>query len=97
MIVTTPDLLERIPFAELPKLESVIIVGGENEDVDGVRTIHYEKAFEEAAKELEIEWMDEKRASCFITHQDLLVRQKVCFMSMVQWSSKVRLVNGCLT
>lgn len=60
VIVTTPDLLERIPFAELPKLESVIIVGGENEDVDGVRTIHYEKAFEEAAKELEIEWMDEK-------------------------------------
>ncbi|MEW4097527.1 acetate--CoA ligase [Bacillus altitudinis] len=60
VIVTTPDLLERIPFAELPKLESVIIVGGEKEDADGVRTIHFEEAFEQAAKELEIEWMDEK-------------------------------------
>ena len=76
VIVTTPDLLERIPFAELPKLESVIIVGGEKEDAGGVRTIHFEEAFEQAAKELEIEWMDEKMDTCFITRQGPLVRQR---------------------
>ena len=36
VIITTPDLLERVPFEDFPKLETVIIVGGEKEEVDGV-------------------------------------------------------------
>ena len=57
VLITTSDLLERVPVDELPALKSIIIV-----DVDGVEEdgtyIDYYKHIDEMSSELDIEWMD---------------------------------------
>ncbi|WP_289142095.1 acetate--CoA ligase [uncultured Brevibacillus sp.] len=55
-IVTIPSLLPRIPVSELPALKHVILVGGADEEKEGV--VSYEAAMAEASSELEIEWVD---------------------------------------
>lgn len=56
VIVTTPQLLERVPVDELPKLETVILVG-ENVNEEGPYKDYY-KHMAQASNELDIEWVD---------------------------------------
>ncbi|QHA92906.1 acetate--CoA ligase [Bacillus sp. N1-1] len=56
VLVTTPELLERVPVDELPNLESVVLVG-ENVKEEGPY-IDFYKHFESAEKKLKIEWVD---------------------------------------
>ena len=56
VLVTTPELLERVPVDELPNLESVVLVG-ENVKEEGPYFDFY-KHFESAEKKLKIEWVD---------------------------------------
>ncbi|WP_134704272.1 acetate--CoA ligase [Ammoniphilus sp. YIM 78166] len=55
-IITTPELLKRVPVAELPALKHVILVGSEGELQEG--QVSYEAAMEAASNKLEIEWVD---------------------------------------
>ncbi|USG63811.1 acetate--CoA ligase [Brevibacillus ruminantium] len=55
-IVTTPELLPRIPVKELPHLKHVIVVGANETQEEGL--IRYEQAMSEASADLEIEWVD---------------------------------------
>ncbi|MGG1687370.1 acetate--CoA ligase [Pseudalkalibacillus sp. NRS-1564] len=56
VLVTTPELLERVPVDELPNLESVVLVGN-NVKEEGPY-IDFYKHFESAEKKLKIEWVD---------------------------------------
>ncbi len=54
-IITTPQLLERVPVALLPSLKHVILIG---DDVpDGVGHVDFYEAWRQAPEELEIEWL----------------------------------------
>ncbi len=55
-IVTTPELLKRIPVSELPSLKHVILVGDVEELQEG--QISFRDAMAEASDKLEIEWVD---------------------------------------
>ncbi|WP_059171421.1 acetate--CoA ligase [Bacillus sp. FJAT-27445] len=55
VIVTTPELLERVP-ADLPDLKYIFLVGDDVEETDKV--IDFKKRFESADKKLKIEWVD---------------------------------------
>lgn len=54
-VVTTPDLLPRIPVADIDTLEHVFVVG---EHEEGDKIVDFSEAFEDASEELEIEWVD---------------------------------------
>jgi len=56
VLVTTPDLLDRVPVDELPHLNRVIIVGNNVEEDEC--HIDFYKNMKIASKELEIEWLD---------------------------------------
>ncbi|MEH7266588.1 acetate--CoA ligase, partial [Priestia megaterium] len=56
VLVTTPDLLDRVPVDELPHLNRVIIVGNNVEEDECY--IDFYKNMKIASKELEIEWLD---------------------------------------
>lgn len=56
VIVTTPELVSRIPIDELPALEHIFIVG--EEVAEEGKLIDFNKYFSEADKQLDIEWMD---------------------------------------
>ncbi|MFS0616095.1 acetate--CoA ligase [Lederbergia ruris] len=55
-LVTTPELLERVPVEELPNLKSVFLVGKDIEESDTI--IDFNKRMAEADRNLEIEWVD---------------------------------------
>jgi len=55
VLVTTPELLERVPVKELPSLKHVVIVG----DYDG-EYINLLEKMKDASKDLEVEWVDQK-------------------------------------
>ncbi|XXM71769.1 acetate--CoA ligase [Lysinibacillus sphaericus] len=56
VLITTPELLDRVPVSELPHLKHVFLIG---EDVkeDDVH-IDFNSKFNEASDKLEIEWVD---------------------------------------
>ncbi|SOC39273.1 acetate--CoA ligase [Salinicoccus kekensis] len=56
VIVTTPELVGRIPEADLPNLEKVIVVG----EVEDENHVDFNAAFENASEEFEIEWLDKE-------------------------------------
>lgn len=56
VIVTTPELLERIPQKELPDLKTIVVVG-EGVKEEGPIVDYFSKA-EEANTDLEVEWVD---------------------------------------
>ncbi|MGW8262983.1 AMP-binding protein, partial [Bacillus sp. LR--39] len=58
VVVTTPELLERIPVDKLPHLQHVFVVGGEAEI--GTNIINYDEAAKQESTRLDIEWMDKK-------------------------------------
>lgn len=56
VLVTTPDLLERVPYDELPSLKQIFLVGDDVEEND--KFIDFKKRFAEASNQLQIEWVD---------------------------------------
>jgi acetyl-CoA synthetase len=56
VLVTTPELLERVPVDALPALKHIFIVG-ENVVEQGI-IMDYLKKFDDAKKDLQIEWVD---------------------------------------
>ncbi|KMM37368.1 acetate--CoA ligase [Guptibacillus hwajinpoensis] len=56
VLVTTPELLERVPVEELPNLESVILVGDDIKEEGPY--LDFNKHFKTADKKLKIEWVD---------------------------------------
>ncbi|MCY9091883.1 acetate--CoA ligase [Bacillus mojavensis] len=59
VVVTTPELLERIPVDKLPDLQRIFIVGGQAEK-SGTNIIHYDEVAKHESARLDIEWMDKK-------------------------------------
>ena len=57
-IVTTPDLLERVPLEKLPNLEKVFLVGDNIEETD--KFIDFNKALHNASDAFDIEWVDKE-------------------------------------
>ncbi|MRG87929.1 acetate--CoA ligase [Salinibacillus xinjiangensis] len=55
MLVTTPELLDRVPQDKLPHLKQIVLVGGMRE---GNQYIDFEQEMKQASDELEIEWVD---------------------------------------
>ncbi|GGC94432.1 acetyl-coenzyme A synthetase [Thalassobacillus devorans] len=55
MLVTTPELLDRVPVDELPNLKQIVIVGDVPENGD---YIDYYKEMDQASKDFDIEWVD---------------------------------------
>ncbi|MBE7141964.1 acetate--CoA ligase [Bacillus paranthracis] len=55
VLITTPELLERVPLNDLPALKTVFLVGDNVEE--GGKTIAFNPLFEQASKELHIEWL----------------------------------------
>ncbi|MCU4768635.1 acetate--CoA ligase [Bacillus toyonensis] len=55
VLITTPGLLERIPLNDLPALKTVFLVGDNVEE--GGKTVAFNPLFEQASKELHIEWL----------------------------------------
>ncbi|WP_156289957.1 acetate--CoA ligase [Oceanobacillus salinisoli] len=56
VLITTPDLLERVPQADLPDLEKIVVVGEVADNSD--KYIDYNKEMEAASDDFEIEWVD---------------------------------------
>lgn len=55
VLVTTPELLSRVPFNDLPALKTVFLVGENVEE--GGKTVAFNPLFENAPKKLDIEWL----------------------------------------
>ncbi|AQQ52790.1 acetate--CoA ligase [Planococcus lenghuensis] len=55
-IVTTPDLLPRVPVDRLPNLETIFLVGEDIQEDD--RTVDVLRHMETSSEEFEIEWLD---------------------------------------
>ncbi|HDR5352562.1 TPA: acetate--CoA ligase [Bacillus thuringiensis] len=55
VLITTPELLERVPLNDLPALKTVFLVGDNVEE--GGKTVAFNSLFEQASKELHIEWL----------------------------------------
>ncbi|MEH7442505.1 acetate--CoA ligase [Bacillus sp. JJ1122] len=58
VLVTTPELLERVPVSELPNLKHVLLVG-DNLDSNGEH-IDFKQKLSEASNKLDVEWVDRK-------------------------------------
>ncbi|WP_077623859.1 acetate--CoA ligase [Sediminibacillus massiliensis] len=56
MLITTPELLGRVPQDELPHLKKIVLVGEPQEQSD--KYIDYYKEMENASEEFEINWVD---------------------------------------
>lgn len=54
MLITTPELLERVPEKDLPNLEKVVLIGGESSG----DYISYEEEMKDASEDFDIEWVD---------------------------------------
>lgn len=55
-LVTTPDMLKRIPRVDLPELEKIILVGRKEHLEEG--EYDFDKEMEKVSDEFEIEWVD---------------------------------------
>ncbi|MBD1222279.1 acetate--CoA ligase [Virgibacillus halodenitrificans] len=56
VLITTPDLLYRVPQEDLPSLEKIILVGENNES--GEQYIDYHEEMKSASEDFAIEWLD---------------------------------------
>lgn len=56
VLITTPELLNRVPVVDLPHLEHIFLVGSEIKESE--KYIDFNKKMKEASKSLEIEWVD---------------------------------------
>ncbi|WP_409302209.1 acetate--CoA ligase [Peribacillus sp. SCS-155] len=58
VLVTTPDLLSRVPVNELPALKHIFLVGQDVEEKENL--YDFNNKCKEASPELEVEWVDRK-------------------------------------
>ncbi|WP_217588399.1 acetate--CoA ligase [Lentibacillus saliphilus] len=56
MLITTPELLERIPEADLPALEKIVLVG--DHDHPSEKYIDFKLEMAQASSQFDIEWVD---------------------------------------
>ncbi|WP_343783892.1 acetate--CoA ligase [Alkalibacillus silvisoli] len=56
MLITTPELLSRVPVKELPNLEKVVLVGEAKDISNGY--VDYHKEMDQASDQFNIEWVD---------------------------------------
>src|SRR5699024_2949441 len=56
MLITTPELLNRVPQDDLPDLEKIILVG--DHQTTGDQYISYDEEMANASEEFDIEWVD---------------------------------------
>lgn len=56
MLITTPELLERVPVDELPHLEQIVLVGDSSKI--GEDHIDFHKEMNQASKSFDLEWVD---------------------------------------
>lgn len=56
VLVTTPELLGRVPVEELPDLKSIFLVGNDIEENDII--VDFNKRLAEADRKLDIEWVE---------------------------------------
>lgn len=56
VLITTPELLGRVPQEDLPNLRKIVLVGESNEETD--KYIDYKKEMEAASNEFAMEWVD---------------------------------------
>ncbi|WP_099158934.1 acetate--CoA ligase [Virgibacillus ndiopensis] len=56
MLITTPDLLERVPQEDLTNLEKIVLVGDHNETSD--KYIDFNNEMKDASTDFDIEWVD---------------------------------------
>ncbi|PEI49308.1 acetate--CoA ligase [Bacillus pseudomycoides] len=56
VLITTPELLERVPLNDLPALKTVFLVGENAEE--GGKLVAFNPLFEQASNKLQIEWLD---------------------------------------
>lgn len=56
VLVTTPELLHRVPVNELPALKTIFLVG--KEIAEGGKFVDFNKVLHEANKKLDIQWVD---------------------------------------
>ncbi|MFD1039918.1 acetate--CoA ligase [Virgibacillus byunsanensis] len=56
MLITTPELLGRVPQEDLPDLEKIVLVGDNSEDSD--KYIDFKKEMNDATTDFDIEWVD---------------------------------------
>lgn len=56
VLVTTPELLGRVPVEELPDLKSILLVGNDIEENDII--VDFNKRLAEADRKLDIEWVE---------------------------------------
>ncbi|MCE4049859.1 acetate--CoA ligase [Bacillus sp. Au-Bac7] len=56
VLITTPELIERVPVKDLPALETIFLVGENLEEQNNY--LDYQKYFQEASDQLDIEWVD---------------------------------------
>ncbi|AVQ97555.1 acetate--CoA ligase [Oceanobacillus iheyensis] len=56
VLITTPDLLERVPQDDLPSLEKIVLVGNGKESSSVF--VDYEAEMKQASDEFSIEWVD---------------------------------------
>ncbi|SET13689.1 acetyl-CoA synthetase [Salinibacillus kushneri] len=55
MLITTPELLERVPQDKLPYLKQIVLVGGMKE---GKQYISFDQEMKKASENFDIEWVD---------------------------------------
>ncbi|GLO64236.1 MULTISPECIES: acetate--CoA ligase [Oceanobacillus] len=56
VLITTPELLYRVPQDKLPNLEKIVLVGDNSETDD--KYIHYDEEMKDASEEFDIVWVD---------------------------------------
>ncbi|SEM38742.1 acetyl-CoA synthetase [Mesobacillus persicus] len=56
VLVTTPELLSRVPVDELPALKHIFLIGNDIEESD--KLLDFNKKMEEASRTLQVEWVD---------------------------------------
>lgn len=56
VLITTPDLLSRVPVQELPSLKTIFLVGETVEESE--KTVAFLPLLHDASSKLEIEWLD---------------------------------------
>ena len=56
LLVTTPELLSRVPREELPSLKKIVLVGGDANKEQGIYS--FEEEMSQASTQFSIEWVD---------------------------------------
>ncbi|WP_330948798.1 acetate--CoA ligase [Virgibacillus sp. MG-45] len=58
VLITTPELLKRVPEADLPHLEKIVLVGSEDQKTTTEKYIDYQTEMDAASDTFDIVWVD---------------------------------------